>query len=236
MTDTPLNEAELAALRALDTPTVCNAMEVLMPELRSWGFTTRPLVCAFPELGSMVGYARTGICRATRPSTRSKDAQRELLFAWYQHILDQPGPRIVVMQDGDGPLAGFGAFWGEVQTNLHTALGCVGLVTDGSVRDIPQAAPGFQLLAGSVSPSHAHVHLDAFGGDVTVAGMVVRPGDLIHADRHGACVIPHKIARDIPKAADLCARREAVMLKVFREPGFTLDKFRKAWGEADDIH
>ena len=101
-----------------------------------------------------------------------------------------PAPGISVIQDLDGADVGFGAFWGEVQSTVHKALGLVGVVTDGCIRDIPQWAPGFQALAGSIAPSHGHVHLAGFGQEVRVAGMLVRPNDLIHADRHGAVVIP----------------------------------------------
>ena len=85
---------------------------------------------------------------------------------------------------------GYGAFWGEVQSNIHKALGCLGVVTNGSIRDIPMIAPGFQMLAGSLSPSHAYTHVEDFGIPVTVHGMKVNSGDLIHADQHGAVVVP----------------------------------------------
>src|SRR5258708_36209184 len=102
-----------------------------------------------------------------------------------------PLPSLAILEDIDGPDAGFGAFWGEVQTNVHKALGCVGTITDGSVRDIDQMAPGFFVLAGSIMPSHAHVHLVEVGEAVSVAGMMGSSHDLIHADRHGAGGVPH---------------------------------------------
>ena len=105
-----------------------------------------------------------------------------------------------MIQDIDGADVGYGAFWGEVQSNVHKALGCLGVITDGSIRDIPQWAPGFQALAGSIGPSHAWVHAENFGGEVRVAGMTVRSDDLIHADQHGAIVIPIDIAAKIPDA------------------------------------
>ncbi len=83
-----------------------------------------------------------------------------------------------MIQDIDGPDVGYGAFWGEVQSNVHKALGCLGVITDGSIRDIPQWAPGFQALAGSIGPSHAWVHAESFGGEVRVAGMTVKSDDL----------------------------------------------------------
>ena len=129
------------------------------------------------------------------------------------------GPRITVIQDIDGADVGYGAFWGEVQSNVHKALGCLGVITDGSIRDIPQWAPGFQALAGSIGPSHAWVHAESFGGEVRVAGMTVRSDDLIHADQHGAIVIPIDIAAKIPDAAELCGRRETPILEIARSQG-----------------
>jgi len=131
---------------------------------------------------------------------------------------------------------GFGAFWGEVQSTVHKALGVAGVVTDGSIRDIPQWAPGLAVLAGSIQPSHAHVHLDGYGREVRVAGMVVRSGDLIRMDRHGAAVIPAALAAKLPAACDLLARKEAVILDMARAPGFTVEKLKEALARQDEIH
>ena len=125
----------------------------------------------------------------------------------------------MVIQDVDSRI-GFGCFWGEVQTAIHKALGCRGLVTDGGVRDLDAVAPGFQVLCGKVTPSHAWVHAIAFGGTVDVFGMVARSDDLIHADRHGAVVIPHEVAREVAGAAELCARREAPIPQGGAQPRF----------------
>ena len=114
----------------------------------------------------------------------------------------------MVIQDID-EIVGFGAFWGEVQTNVHQALGCLGTITNGSIRDIPQVAPGFQMLAGSISPSHAFVHVVDFGGNVNIHGMAVRSGELIHADRHGAVVVPVATIDGMKAAAEKLAANEA---------------------------
>src|SRR4051812_40333512 len=182
-------------------------MEVIAPERRLNGYTVKPLVCPFPDLPPIVGYARTVTIRATTPPSLSAAEQRAARIAYYEYIGTGSGPRITVIQDLDGANVGYGAFWGEVQSALHKALGCLGVVTDGSIRDIPQWAPGFQALAGSIGPSHAYVPADSFGGPVNVAGMTVRSGDLVHADRHGAVVIPFALAAKLPEAAELCARR-----------------------------
>ena len=119
---------------------------------------------------------------------------------------------------------------------MHQALGCLGVITDGSIRDIPQWAAGFQALAGSIGPSHAHVHVDGFGAEVRVAGMTVHSGDLIHADRHGAVVIPHDVAAQLPEAAELCGRREAPILEIARSPSFSLEQLRAALIRSAEIH
>jgi regulator of RNase E activity RraA len=155
---------------------------------------------------------------------------------YYEYIGTGFGPRIAVIQDIDGPDVGYGAFWGEVQSNVHKALGCLGVVTDGSIRDIDQWAEGFQALAGSVGPSHAWVHAESFGGEVRVAGMTVRPDDLIHADRHGAIVIPTDVAAKLPEACELCARREAPILEIARSKEFSLEKLKDALKRSAEIH
>ena len=219
MAETPLNAEELSALGALDTPTVCNALEICLPERRSFGFTTRHLHCVRPELPPMVGYARTVTIRALRASTDEPEVQREKRIGYYNYVESSPGPTISVVQDLDDGQAGFGCFWGEVNSNVHKTLGCLGTITNGGVRDLTEFAEGFQALAGVVTPSHANVHIVDVGGEVNVAGMVVKSGDLVHADMHGAVVVPHEVARDVPDAAGLMVRREAVILEAARAPG-----------------
>ena len=122
---------ELEALRAFDTPTICNALELVVPARRAMGFTRRPLFAAFPEMKPVVAFARTAIIRAREPHPRGRDEAKELRLAYYQHITDEPLPSIAVIQDIDAPDTGFGAFWGEVQTHVHVGLGCAGVITDG---------------------------------------------------------------------------------------------------------
>ncbi|KIZ46438.1 MULTISPECIES: RraA family protein [Rhodopseudomonas] len=226
----------LEALGRYDTPTICNAMEIVAPQRRLIGFTTRPLVCPFPDLPPIVGYARTATIRATAASSLPAAEQRAGRQAYYDYVGTGEGPRISVIQDIDGANIGFGAFWGEVNSAIHKALGCLGVITDGSIRDIPQWAPGFQALAGSIGPSHGHVHVTGFGDEIRVAGMAVRSGDLIHADRHGAVVVPHEVAALLPEAAELCARRETPMLDVARSATFSLEKLKQALARSAEIH
>lgn len=232
----PLPAAVLQALTHFDTPTICNALEIVAPSRRLNGYTVKPLVCPFPDLPPIVGYARTATIRATSASELPAAEQRARRSAYYEYVGTGAGPRVSVIQDLDGASVGYGAFWGEVNSAVHKALGCRGVITDGSIRDIPQWAPDFQALAGSVGPSHAYVHVAAFGEPVSVAGMTVRSGDLIHADRHGAVVIPFEHAAQLPAAVDLCSRREEVILKVARSRDFTLERLKEALTRSAEIH
>ena len=217
---------EFAFLRAIDTPTVCNLIEIVAPERRGIGYTVKHLHCPFPDLPPMVGFAKTATIRAKDAVALGGYMQKRLDYLDY--VAAAPRPSIVVLEDLDGEHAGYGAFWGEVQSNLHQAIGCLGTITNGSVRDIPAIAKGFQMLAGSIVPSHAYVHVVAFDLDVTVHGMAVRSGDLIHADQHGAVVVPaDKIAAMQAAAAELSAR-EAKMIAVARAPGATVEQIKTA--------
>jgi regulator of RNase E activity RraA len=233
----PIDAKLLETLKKFDTPTICNALELIDPSFYLSGFTTRPLVAPFPDLQPIVGYARTATIRATHMNEVIGPKAREQRVAYYEYVATGgPTPSIVVIQDLDGAETGYGAFWGEVQSNVHKGLGAAAVITDGSIRDIPQWAPGLQVLAGSVSPSHARVHLAGFGQQVRVAGMTVRSGNLVHCDRHGAVVIPEKVAADIPAKCDLLARKEAVILDIARAPGFNIEKLRAALATQDEIH
>ncbi len=228
-----LNAAVLAELMSLDTPTVCNALELVAPNRRGYGFTTQPLVCARPDLPPVVGVARTATIRAAHPNDAGAD-QAYARNAYYEYIDAGPKPSVVVIQDLDAE-PGYGSFWGEVNSNIHKGLGCPAVITNGSVRDLPDLADGFQVLAGRVGPSHAFVHVVDFGRPVTVAGMRVSDGDLIHADQHGAVVIPAEAAAEVRAAAELIARRERVVIEAAQQPGFDVESLRRAQDQAARI-
>jgi regulator of RNase E activity RraA len=223
----------IAELKSVDTPTVCNALELLVPERRGYGFTTKPLLCTRPELGPVVGIARTATIRAAHPSDPDAD-QAYARDGYYAYIDTGPKPSIVVIQDLDDE-RGYGSFWGEVNSNIHKGLGCDAVITNGSVRDLPDIAPGFQMLADRVGPSHAFVHVVDYSRPVTVSGMRVSDGDVIHADQHGAVVIPRGACEDIRRTADLIMRRERVVISAAQQPGFDVDALRKAQREAAGI-
>ena len=226
--------AELEALRAIDTPTLCNALEVVAPRRRGHGYTVRHLHCLFPDMKPIVGYARTATMRAKEPSRYSPEEYMDVRAAYFDYVAAGPGPKVSVVQDLD-ERPGYGAFWGEVFSTVHKALGCRGAVTNGSVRDIDLLAPDFQVLAGLVAPSHAFVHAVDWGCEVNVQGMVVQDGDLVHADRHGAVVVPAEAVAALPEAVDLLMRREALVLEAARDPACTVGRIKEAWRRSLDL-
>ena len=201
----------LEALALFDTPTVANAVELFQVRDRTAGFTDGTVHCIFPELGVRVGYAVTARITA---KAHPEPGEHSLYEAYLEYVCQVPAPRWVVMQDVDSP-PGVGSFWGEVNANIHRALDCIGVITNGSVRDLDQMREiGFQAIAGSVGVSHAWVRVIEFGTPVTVAGLTVRSGDLIHADKHGAIVVPRSIAARIPEAAAAVVEHERAIVEL----------------------
>jgi regulator of RNase E activity RraA len=223
-----LSKEQFEFLRSIDTPTVCNLIEMVAPERRGMGYTVKHLHCPFPDLPPMVGFAKTVTIKTRDKVALGEASYMEKRLDYLDYVAAAPAPSIVVIEDRDGEHAGFGAFWGEVQSNLHKALGCLGTITNGSIRDIPQIPPGFQMLAGSISPSHAYVHVEEFGGLVTVHGMAVVSGDLVHADRHGAVVVPVATVAAMKPAFDKLMAQEARIIQASRAPGATVESIKAA--------
>ena len=235
MAKTDLTAADLNKLTEWDTPTICNGLEHLSSEYRVKSFTVEQMQCFDPSLPPIIGYARTAMIRSMTPPEGKPEDIREMRARYYETISAPPNPSISVIQDLD-PTPGFGAFWGEVNTAIHKGLGCLGVVTNGSFRDIDACAPGFQLLGGKVAPSHAWVHLVAIECEVNIFGMAVKPNDIIHADRHGAVVVPEECVKELLSAIDVLTRREAVILEVARSPGFNVEILKKAMADSAEIH
>ncbi|MFC0410376.1 RraA family protein [Roseomonas elaeocarpi] len=235
MTDFPFTADDLAALRQWDTPTICNALELVVPHRRGYGFTIRPFLTVDPTLRPICGLARTGTIRASAPSGRTREVDRAARLGWYDYVEAAPMPTVVVLHDLDDT-PGTGSFWGEVHTAVHKALGAQGVVTNGATRDIDMSAPGFQMLAGMVSPSHAYVHIVQYGQEVSVHGMAAHHEAVVHADRHGAVVIPHDAVTKLPAAIDQCIRREAVILEFCRSREFSAAGLKDVLARADEVH
>lgn len=231
MAERPFTRADLARLAQWDTPTICNGLELVVPERRAIGFTVEPMVAADRRLAPMVGLARVGTLRA-REAPRGKVASR---LEWYDYVAAAELPTIIVLQDIDDR-PGYGAFWGEVHSRVHQALGALGCVTNGSFRDCDMLAPGFQIVGGRIGPSHAHVHVVEFGRPVNIFGMQAGHDDVIHADFHGAVVVPAEAVTKLPEAIALVARREKLIMDVCAAPDFTPAKLKDAITRAGEIH
>jgi regulator of RNase E activity RraA len=220
-----ISDSQFSFLRSIDTPTVCNLIEIVAPERRGAGYTVTHLHCPFPDLQPMVGFAKTVTIRSRDAVSGASYMQKRMDYLDY--VAAAPRPSVVVIEDKDEP-AGYGAFWGEVQSNVHKALGCLGTVTNGSIRDIPMIAEGFQMLAGSIGPSHAYVHVVEFGVPVGIHGMAVQSGDVIHADRHGAVVVPADKIDAMKTALDGLNKQEARIIAASRKPGVTVEDIKAA--------
>ncbi|HET8680084.1 MAG TPA: RraA family protein [bacterium] len=223
-----LQPERLAALKQLSSPTIANAIETFKIRPRETGNLSSEIRGLFSDLGPIVGYAITAHIRAERTPV---EGHRASTFAYWDYVLSTPAPRVVVVHDLDDP-RGQGAQWGEVQANIHKALGCTGVVTDGSVRDLDEVrALGFQFCAAHVSVSHANVHLVDFGIPVKVGGVWIQPGDLIHADQHGAVTIPLEIADRIPDAAAKIEAEERRIIDACRSTEFSVDRLKAVYQE-----
>ena len=221
-----LTAEQLQALRRLDACTLVNAIERFQKRLRNEGFADSSVRCLFPHLPTMVGYAVTVKVRGSAPPVAGGDYLDRT--DWWDYIVSVPAPRVVVVQD-EATRPGLATLLGAVHINILRALGGVGAVTNGSVRDIPAAeALGFQLFAGSVSVSHAYVHIVEFGTPVEIGGLKVQSGDLLHGDLHGVQSIPVEIAGQIPPVAAEITAREQALIKLCQSPEFSIEKLRAA--------
>lgn len=217
----PVSQEAFNFLLTRDTCAIANAIESFDIRLRNEGFNDSALRCRFPAMPPMVGYATTMRVRAGSPPPKGR-----VYFDrtdWWQVLVALPVPHILVIEDV-GSRPGYGAFVGEVHASILKAFGCVGAVTNGAVRDLPAVERmGFNLFSGSVSVSHAYVHVVEVGTPVKIAGLDIRQGDLLHGDQHGVVNIPLEIAEQIPSASALLRQREAVVTEFCRSKEFSAE-------------
>ncbi|HTY87484.1 MAG TPA: RraA family protein [Candidatus Acidoferrum sp.] len=221
-----LSSDQLAALGRLDACTLANAIETFQERLRNEGFADGTVHCLFPQLPPMVGFAATVKIRGSAPPTAANPYPDRT--DWWDYILSLPAPRVLVVQDVASRI-GLGSLLGAVHVNILRALGCVGAVTNGAVRDIPAARNlNFQLFAGSLSVSHAYVHIVEVGGAVEIAGLNIRSGDLLHGDLHGVQTVPLAIAGRIPPVAAHILAREQELIALCQTENFSVEQLRTA--------
>ena len=224
MTSNHIDPATLEELRQLDASAVANAIETFGVRLRNSGFADSTVRCIFEDFPPLVGYAATVRVRTADPPMEGDSYYYRL--DWLDHLLSVPSPRVLVLQDLDTH-PGLGSFIGDVHASILRALGCIGVVTNGAVRNIEAARDlKFQMFAGNLSVSHAFAHLFDFGGPVEVGHMHVRPGDLLHGDRHGIQTVPIEIAQKIPAVAQRMKGEEREIIEFCQSGAFTLEKLR----------
>jgi 4-hydroxy-4-methyl-2-oxoglutarate aldolase len=223
-----LELARLEQLRHMDSCSVANAIETFDVRLRNRGFTDSSIRCVFDDLPPMVGYAATARVRTSEPPMEGHSFYYRL--DWLDHVLSIPEPRILILEDMDRH-PGLGSFIGDVHANILRAIGCVGVVTNGAVRNLPEARKiQFQMYAGNRSVSHAYAHIFEFGKPVEVGRMEVQPGDLIHGDLHGVQTVPLEIADRIPAVAQEMSEQEKHIVDLCRSTEFTVEKVRAEAG------
>lgn len=223
-----LAQDTLARLAELDSCAVANAIESTGMRLRNTGLLDAGIACQFPELGSLVGHALPIRIRTAEPPMRDGLRLRAegVHCAWWDRLLELPAPRVLVVEDVD-PAPGFGAYFGEVHANIFKALGCVGLVTNGAVRDLPAVrALGFRFFAAHAAVSHAYAHVVEVGSPVNVGGVQIQCGDLLHGDRHGVLTIPAAVASVIPGIAAEMRREECALIEYCQSPAFSIAGLR----------
>jgi len=217
-----LTEEQLDALRRIDSCTVANAVETFSVRLRNTGFTDGSIRCIFEDAQPMVGYAVTARLRSGEPPVKGGTYHDRSDF--WNSLVKIPAPRVLVLQDMDSP-PGRGAFIGDVHAAILKALGCVGYVTNGAVRELPAVREtGIQLFAGRVVVSHAYAHIFDIGAAVTVGGMEVEPETLLHGDRHGVLTIPHEVASSVPEVARGLRLSEKKVIEFCQSDSFSISK------------
>ncbi len=215
------SEATLKALRQIDGPSICNAIEGFNFRPKNQGFMLPEIRSIFQDFPPTIGYAVTGVISANQGEGHTVSREE-----WWDLIAAVPAPRFIVLHDIDNPP--LGAYWGEVQGNIHKALGAVGVATDGTVRDLDEVHElGFQFFAKEVSVSHAYVHLVDIGIPVTIGGLTVKTGDLLHGDKHGVSHIPFELADRIPEMVQTIADYEAKTIGVCKSSNFSMEQLKE---------
>lgn len=219
-----LTAEQIQALKEIDTPTVCNAIETFRVRGQVDGFLGMGIHCLFPEFGSMVGYALTITVDSTTPEVPRDD---QVWREWVLAMQAAPKPIVLVFQDV-GPQTCKSAHMGEVMATLSRRLGVVGLVTDGGVRDILEVKRlGFHYFAAGIVASHGNPRLLAVNVPVTLDGVLIEPGDLLHGDINGVTTVPLAIASQIAETAKCIQQDETQLMSYINSPEFTVEGFFK---------
>jgi regulator of RNase E activity RraA len=217
----------LLQLESFDTPTVCNALEIIEPRRRMFGYTNHNILATNASCGPAAGLALTATMRSAIPPALAGDELKAQRMEYYTYMEQDTGVnKICAMQDLDGHDAGRGPFWGEFNVRVHKALGFRGILTDGSVRDARKLPSDILLLSQGLRPSHAHVHIVSFGQTINIFGMSVTPGEVIHMDEHGAVTFPLDMLEQVIPKAELFVASEAPIIEACKAERLTLEESR----------
>lgn len=227
-----LTPAQLAELAKYDSPTICNAVELWNIIPRNEGYMDQTIKACFPKMPPMVGYALTSTFRSMKPP-RAGDSYSSI-GAQLDAMAAIPGPPVIVFQDLDQPCAS--ATFGEVMCSTYKRFGAKGIVTSGTGRDLDQVeALDFPAFTNGAIAAHGYCHTISINVPVTVGGMTIYPGDLLHGDLNGITTIPHEIATEVPGVCEEIAAAEAIVLNYLKQDNVTIAGFneaRKACGDA----
>ena len=227
----------LDILTTVDTPTISNALDMYRGDRSAEGFTKFPVVCSNKNLKPIIGVAKTAKIKASIKSSLTSSELNNIRINYYEYMSkrkDTSFKNICVIEDLDWPNP-IGAFWGEVNVSLHKGLKLNGTLTNGLLRDLGDIDKDYMVLASAIGPSHAYVHVVEFNTEVNLLGLKIKPNDIIHADRHGAVIIPRDALKILPKAIQFMKDKEEIVIKASKEKDFNFEKLKIAWQKANSM-
>ena len=219
------------ALTKYDTPTLCNALEILDSKSQKKGYTKKEFFCLNKSLPPMIGFVRTAKIYSNNNNKHITAKERT---KYYKYMSDGNMPKICMIEDAN--INPVGCFWGEVQTNIHQNLNFKGVITNGSIRDLDDVARNFQMLARSVLPSHSYIELKSIGKSVKIGGEQFKHDDIVHADQHGAVIIPLEYLEQLPKAINTVIKNEKPILDLCKGKKFSLKKLEAILNKKNKYH
>ena len=210
-------------IKKFDTPTIANSLEIINPNLRGRGFTQKTMLCSNPKLKPIVGFAKTAVITSRKKKNTDINKNRE---AYYEYMFKGKDPKICVIEDKNN-INTIGAWWGEINSQIHSKFGFEGAVTNGAIRDIDMIYKNFQILAGEIRPGHGYIQIQKIDCTVEIFNMQVNPNDLIHADYHGAVVIKRINLQKLPEAINKLLRKEKIIFNFFKiNKDFSIKQFK----------
>ena len=223
-------------LTSVDTPTISNALDIYRGDRSIEDFTQLPFISSNSKLKPMIGIARTAKIRASVPTSLNVNEANDLRMKYYEYMYNKPDDQqiknLCVIQDLDWPNI-IGSFWGEVNVSIHKGLGLAGTITNGLLRDLDAIDKEYMVLANSIGPSHAYVHVIEFRTDVEINGLNIKDGDIIHADKHGALKVPYEALKTLPEAIEFMQKKESHIIQAAKKDDFNIKKLRVAWARAN---